>query len=447
MFATASRRQRELGVARDVVSQLAELLDSRVSVRLWDGTVLPLGGTVEPGLEVSISGPGVIGSLLRRPTASNLLQHFAAGHIDYHGAELLPFLETARVRNSRRRTRQIRKSLLARLAWTFLPARQFHAAGPKAYPGDETGRRPATRDNGSFIRFHYDVGNEFYQLFLDPLMVYSCAYFHDPLESLEVAQRNKLEMICRKLRLRPGERLLDIGCGWGGLICYAAQHYGVSAHGITLSERQLEFARNQIEALGLSGRVSVELADYSQVEAPFDKVASIGMVEHVGIDNMPNYMRKIYSLLPDRGLFLNHGITRPAKHNRRSFRRMTTERRLLNRYIFPGGELDHLGHLTECMEAAGFEVHDVEGWRQHYAMTCRHWAHRLEARRDDAVRLVGREQYRLWQLYLAGVGLALADGTAGIYQTLASKRASKGLSGMPLTRAALYDHEVPHRTQ
>jgi cyclopropane-fatty-acyl-phospholipid synthase len=438
MFGSVARERRQIEAARDLFTHLGELLDSRISVRLWDGTVVPLGSQVEENLEISIRDPGVIGSLVRRPTPENLLRHYAHGHIDYHGTDLVSFIETARVRNSRRRTRRVRKTLLARVALAFLTARSAGAAVTHRFAGDETGRKRAQKDNRDFIQFHYDLSNDFYRLFLDSNMVYSCAYFRDWDNSLEQAQLDKLDMICRKLRLRPGEQFLDIGCGWGALVCHAAQHYGVQAHGITLSNEQLALARQTIQSLGLGDRVRVELCDYADVEGRYDKIASIGMVEHVGIGNMLGYMRKVRSLLPDRGMFLNHGITRPGKASQRGFRRITPERRLLTKYIFPGGELDHLGHMIQSMEAAGFEVHDVEGWRDHYALTCRHWCRRLEANREEAVRLVGEERYRMWVLYLAAVGVALADGTACIFQTVATNRASKGASGLPPTREHLY---------
>ena len=186
------------------------------------------------------------------------------------------------------------------------------------------------------------------------------------------------------------------------LICHAAKNYGVQAHGITLSERQLAYAQEKIRRLGLQDQVTVELKDYAYVEGTYDKVSSIGMVEHVGIDNMAGYMQKVASLMPDRGIFLNHGITRPGKMDDKAFRKMSAERKILAKYIFPGGELDHLGHMIQCMESKGFDVHDVEGWRDHYSLTCRHWCQRLEANREEAIRQVGEEKYRLWVLYLAG---------------------------------------------
>jgi cyclopropane-fatty-acyl-phospholipid synthase len=306
------------------------------------------------------------------------------------------------------------------------------------YQGDETGRSREQSENRDFIQFHYDLSNEFYALFLDPEMVYSCAYFTDWSNSLEQAQRDKLDITCRKLMLQPGERFLDIGCGWGALICHAARNYGVQAHGITLSERQLAFAEKKINSLGLQKQVTVGLQDYADLEGTWDKIASIGMVEHVGIDNMKGYMETVSRLLPDGGMFLCHGLTRPAKTSTKRFRRMRPERRLMAKYIFPGGELDHIGHMLECMEDRRFEVHDVEGWRDHYAQTCRLWCQRLTANRDEAIRLVGEERYRMWTLYLAGISFAIGDGSPCIFQTVATKRKSKRLTGMPPTRAHLY---------
>ncbi len=430
--------QRQIRLAREMVEHLRGRLNSPISVRLWDGSLVPLGDNPQPGLEIFISGPGVLGKLLRSPRADTLLRLYARGAIDYRGADLVTFIETARVRNSRRKAKGLPVSLLAKFASAFLLVRGEVTDVDHFYGGDETGLKRKQQENQDFIQFHYDIGNDFYRLFLDEQMVYSCAYFRDWGESLEQAQINKLDMICRKLQLKPGERMLDIGCGWGALICHAARHYGVEAHGITLSKEQLSLTEERIRRSGLEGRVTAELKDYAHVEGPFDKISSIGMVEHVGIDNMADYMGKVSSLLPDRGIFLNHGITRPGKLTDKAFRKMSPERRLLAKYIFPGGELDHLGHMVQCMESKGLEVHDVEGWRDHYSLTCRHWCRRLEANREEAIRQVGEEKYRMWTLYLAGCVFALGDGGARIYQTVATRHRAKGLSGMPSTREHLY---------
>jgi cyclopropane-fatty-acyl-phospholipid synthase len=437
MFSLSSAA-RQLEAARAILSHLAEILDSRISVRLWDGSCVPLGHNVHPQLGVTIRGAGVIGSLLRWPTLDNLVRHYATGHIEVHGGDLIEFFEAVRVERSRERLKKLRTGLLVKNVLPFLWAPAEKLQTEHAFTGDQVARTAAPRSNQDYIQFHYDLGNDFYQLFLDPEMQYSCGYFTDWKNSLEQAQRDKLEMICRKLRLQPGERLLDIGCGWGSLICYAAQRYAVQAHGVTLSQTQLEFAQEKIRRLGLENRVTVELRDYATLTGKYDKIASIGMYEHVRIANYGAYFGKINSLLRDRGILLNHGITRPAKKSQRGFHRIRPEQRLILKYIFPGGELDHIGHTCESLETSRFEVHDVEDWREHYAQTTRLWCQRLSARRDEAIALVGPERYHLWVAYLAGVSFAFLDGSVRIYQVVASKHAARGRASLPPTRADLY---------
>ena len=434
-----SNSDRQLAAARSVLARLSEALDARFSIELWDGSRVPMGREVHPELRVRIAGPGVIGALLRWPTLDNLVRHYATGRIEILGGDLVDFFEAARVEKSRSRMKRLPTSLLLKSAWPFLLAPAEQAQAEHAFAGDQVGRKTFDqRRNQDYIQFHYDLGNEFYQLFLDPQMQYSCAYFTDWENSLEQAQRDKLDMICRKLRLERGERMLDIGCGWGGLVCHAAQHYGVQAHGVTLSQTQFDYATEKVRRLGLESQVRIELRDYMTLDGQYDKVSSIGMYEHVGIRNYPAYFGKINSLLRDRGILLNHGITRPAKRTRSRFGRIRPEQRLILRYIFPGGELDHIGHTCESLETCRFEVHDVEDWREHYYLTTRHWCRRLSARREEAIRLVGPERYRLWVLYLAGVSFAFFDNSARIYQVVASKHAKKGRAQLPPTRADLY---------
>jgi len=438
MLSLFASPEKQLAAARTVLERIAEVLDARFSVELWDGSRVPLGRNVHPQLCARIRGSGVIGSLLRWPTLDNLVRHYATGQIAIEGGDLIEFFEAARIEKSRSRLKKLETGMLLRSTLPFLFATADKAAPEHSYAGDQVARSAAPRNNRDYIQFHYDLGNDFYRLFLDEEMVYSCGYFTDWNNSLDQAQHDKLEMICRKLRLSPGERLLDVGCGWGGLICHAARHYGVQAHGVTLSQEQLEFAQEKVRRLGLEQQVTVELRDYSTLEGKYDKIASVGMYEHVGIANYPAYFGKLYSLLRDRGILLNHGITRPAKRSRRGFQRIRPEQRLILKYIFPGGELDHIGHTCESLEQSRFEVHDVEDWREHYAQTTRLWCQRLSARRDEAIRLVGPERYRLWVLYLAGVSFAFLDGSASIYQVVASKHAARGRAELPPTRADLY---------
>jgi cyclopropane-fatty-acyl-phospholipid synthase len=429
---------RHLATARALLQQVVSELQLPFAVRLWDGSRVdaadpePLPGTLE------IRHPGVLRALLRRPTLETVARQWASGNLDLAGTDLLAFVEAARARRVKVRAGGLRLTTALRRAWPLLFAPAVPAAPERAFAGEATGRDSAARDEAAFVRFHYDVSNAFYRLFLDPELQYSCAYFTNWSNDLAQAQRDKLEMICRKLRLSPGERFLDVGCGWGGLVCHAARYHGVYAHGVTLSETQYAYAQDKIARAGLSDRVSVELKDYRALEGPYDKIASIGMYEHVGIANYPAYFGKLNALLTDRGVLLNHGITRRAKRSRRRFRQIRPENRLIRKYIFPGSELDHIGHSVAVMEAHGFEVHDVEGWREHYARTCRLWYGNLIDREDAAVAEVGSEIYRMWIAYLAGVAVSFDAGSLRIFQTVATKHKARGPSGMPPTRADLY---------
>jgi cyclopropane-fatty-acyl-phospholipid synthase len=417
-----------LAAAGDIVQHVAERLDAPFSIGLWDGSVIPLGANADRDLVIRIKNPGVIGAIVRRPSLETVIRQYATGGIDLSGADMLTFIEKARARKIRVKPRDLP---IGHLLWRAVPF--LFARAPRATRESFKGRTDA-----DFIRFHYDLGNDFFGLFLDPEMQYSCAYFTDWNNPLETAQADKLDMICRKLRLQSGDRFLDVGCGWGGLLCHAATRYGVRADGVTLSQEQYDYTLSKVKRLGLDGQVTVRLDSYENLSGQYDKIASIGMYEHVGIANYPRYFGTLNRLLRDRGLLLNHGITRRARATRRHFNRATPERRLMRKYVFPGFELDHIGHSVAAMEAAGFEVHDVEGWREHYARTCRLWHQRLAANAERATALVGLEKYRIWLAYLAGVSFAFADGSLRIYQTVASKHVGKGASGMPPTRGHLY---------
>lgn len=433
---TAKQYAKQLAAARRLIAEVAETLDLDASVRLWDGSVVPLGREVKCPLTLTIASPGVVASLLRWPTLDRLIRLYAKGGIGLEGGTLIDLGLQLQQGSTRKRLKTLGKLRVAKLLLPFLFAPADRPDRSRDYRGDETGRGRAQAENRDFVQFHYDVSNDFYRLFLDPWMQYSCAYFVSWSGTLDQAQHDKLEMICRKLRLKPGDRLLDIGCGWGGLVCYAAKHHGVIAHGITVSQTQLDLARERIASEGLGAKVSVELRDYAELEGQYDKIASIGMYEHIGLANIPLYLKKVRALLADDGLFLNHAISRRAKRRQRRLG-SRPEQRAIMRYIFPGGELDDIGHTVQEMEIHGFEVHDVENWRPHYALTTRHWCERLTARREEAEALVGPELVRIWLAYLAGVSLAFTRGTLRINQTLTSKQ-TRGPSPLPPTRADLY---------
>lgn len=293
------------------------------------------------------------------------------------------------------------------------------------------------RSNRANIRYHYDVSNAFYRLWLDARLVYSCAYFRSDGDTLDDAQVAKLDHICRKLRLAPGERFLDIGCGWGALLIHAAERYDVEATGITLSQNQFDYAREQIAARGLSGRVKVELRDYLDLseDALFDKIASVGMFEHVGIARFPRYFGKIRRILKPGGLVLNHGIT----HNPLGAQSLGSGiGDFVEEYVFPGGELAHVAKVIEGMAAQGLEVIDSEALREHYAKTLWRWCERLEASADAARAEVGEERYRVWRIYLAGSAHAFDRGWLSLWQVLAGKPLPDGRLPHPLTRDYMY---------
>jgi cyclopropane-fatty-acyl-phospholipid synthase len=429
---------RRLDALQRLVAQAAAHLDMDVALRLWDGRVIPLGPRWSGDLAVAVTTPAAITRLIRRPRLITLVELVAEGAILIEGGTLLDLAaRRAAGQGTRGLLRRLPKAALLRtlLPFAFGPAK---AGRVHAYAGARAARPEAGRDDRALVQFHYDLSNAFYALFLDPEMVYSCAYFPDWDAGIEAAQQAKLEMICRKLRLAPGQRMLDIGCGWGGLVCHAARHHGVTAHGVTLSQAQHDAAVEKVRRLGLQHRVTIELKDFRALQGvEFDRIASIGMFEHVGLANRDGYFQQIRALLKPRGIYLHHAITRPMKRSEKAFRKKRPEYAAVVDYVFPGSELDHIGGTVDALERNGFEVHDVEGWREHYARTTRLWCERLYANHKAAEREVGAAKTRLWLLYLAGVSLGFERGTIGIFQTVATKRA-RGASGMPPTRADLY---------
>ena len=427
---------KRLDTLKRFLSHVGERLSFDVAFNLWDGSTVPIRASPsEPA--IAIADEGVIAALVRRPKLNTLINLWVTARLDIRNGSIFDLV----ARRPKVRTKATLKALDKRLALATAARFLFISRGgpwPLENIHGERAKADGTEaTNKVNVSYHYDLSNAFYALFLDPEMVYSCAYFTDRDNDIATAQRDKLDMICRKLRLKSGETLLDIGCGWGGLACYAARHYGARVHGVTLSQEQYDYAREKVQRLGLADRVTLELRDYSQLDGSFDKIASIGTFEHIGIANHPTYFRTVHRLLRPRGLYLHHAIVRrPPRENRRR-ERLRPEHLALARYIFPGGEIDHLGMSIANLARYGFEVHDVEGWREHYARTTRLWHDRLLAHRVAAEHEVGSVKVRLWLAYLAGCSLAFEHGHAGIFQTLASKRA-RGSSGLPLTRADLY---------
>jgi cyclopropane-fatty-acyl-phospholipid synthase len=284
--------------------------------------------------------------------------------------------------------------------------------------------------NCQAISYHYDVSNDFYQLWLDRQMIYSCGYFVDPLDDIDRAQERKLDDICRKLRLLPGDRLLDIGGGWGGLVMYAGQQYGVHALGITLSHQQVELAQQRIRLAGLPDRCRVEYRDYREVAGTFDKLVSVGMFEQVGGKMLPIYFEKAHSLLRPGGVFLNHGIALSG------WERKPRGQAFSQRRVFPDGELKPIHVTLQAAERARLEVRDVESLREHM-LTLKNWLRLLEARAEEARKLTNETTFRIWRLYMAGSFDGFRAARGNIYQTLLV-RPDRGVSGLPLTRADRY---------
>jgi cyclopropane-fatty-acyl-phospholipid synthase len=430
LSANASARR-----AERIVERMFRDYPGNMVVRLWDGQTTAFGAG-SPEFTLVFREPRPFRELILSRDPLRLAEAYFLGKVDVEGnlyaaLQLKDYLQSLRL------------SAFEKAA--FLSAALFLGESADEDTGSTSpgwraslftrlpGKHSRARDRQA-IAFHYDVSDDFYRLWLDEQMVYSCAYFEDADDGLDQGQRNKLDHICRKLRLAPGERLLDIGCGWGALIRWAAVHYGVSAHGITLSRNQYEHCLRQIAAEGLQDRVSVELRDYRDMagDAVFDKIVSVGMFEHVGIGNFPVYFGTAQRLLKPGGLFLNHGITDETEGWRKSVSTM-----FINRYVFPDSELDTVSNVQRAMEQSGFEILDVEALRPHYALTLRHWVQRLEDCREDALRHVSEPTYRIWRLYMAACALSFEAGDVGVYQILAARRA-KGPHPVPLTRRDIY---------
>ena len=398
------------------------------AVRFWGGETWGADAGRVPAFTLVLNHAGALRRMFWPPDGLAFGEAFAYGDFDIEG-DTLAFMRLCRhLRDARhpplRALGLVRE--LFRLPKLALP-RAGHA--PARLSG---GKHSPARDREA-VGYAYDTSNEFYALWLDADLLYTCAYFAAPGDTLEAAQRAKLDLVCRKLRLKPGERFLDIGCGWGALVVHAARHYGAQAVGVTLSRKQAELGAERVRAAGLGERCRVEYRDYRELAGlgAFDKIASVGMIEHLGAAMLPAYFRKAFESLRPGGAFLNHAISRPA--NRPELR----WRKFARKYVFPDGQLEPISVALGAAEAAGFEVRDVESLREHYALTLGHWLGRLEARHAEAVALVGESTYRVFRLYLAGAQDGMTQGVYNLHQALLVKP-DAGRSGLPLTRADWY---------
>ena len=436
------------GALRHSREVLAELFgppaDREFAVRYWDGTV-EQGRRAPAPFTFRIERPGALRRMLLPPNELSIIEAYLSGDVDIEGrvedAATLGDAINKRVRSAGTLASIVKHVLALPKSEAVKAVRAARAEHSVERVGEQHEKE---RDRAA-VQYHYDVGNDFYSLWLDERMVYSCAYFETPDRSLDEAQLAKLELVCRKLRLRPGERLLDVGCGWGALIMHAARQHGVTALGITLSENQAKLARERIDAAGLADRVKVEIRDYRDIAHPesFDKISSIGMVEHVGIAKLPVYFAALYRALAPRGLLLNHGIVslgaaRPKSWRNRLEARLWRRNAFIEQYVFPDGQLVPLHAVIGAAEGAGFETRDAESLREHYAMTLRHWTSRLTTNAARAIAIAGERRYRVWRLYMAASAHAFASGSINIVQTLLSKRDAEGTAALPLTRADIY---------
>lgn len=377
-----------------------------LKLQLWDGKEMDIGPA--PSVTLVIKDPNLV-TQLARPSLDVLGAADVEGHIDLLG----PVEEVIYIGDVISRALSVDDFAT--------PTREAHDKATDA----------------EAISYHYDLSNDFYRLWLDRDMVYSCAYFESGEEDIDQAQQAKLRLICRKLRLKPGDRLLDVGCGWGGLARFAAREFGAEVFGITLSREQLALARERVAAEGLQDRVQLELMDYRDLprDGRFDKVVSVGMFEHVGHANLPLYCQRLFGAVRPGGLVLNHGITsrhldgRPVAHGAGEF---------IDRYVFPHGELPHLVGISSCISEAGLEIVDVESLRLHYARTLQLWSERLEARLAEAQALVPERALRIWRLYLAGCSYGFRRDWIDLHQILATKPLPDGGHELPWTRADLY---------
>ncbi len=398
------------------------------AIQLWDGTVWKPEPAEPTAFTMVLQHAGALRSMFLPPTELNMAEAYVYNDFDIVG-DIETFIRFGF---------QFLDASWGKMARLHYGARLLSLPNTSSPRLDEAvvklrGERHSRERDRQAIEYHYSRSNDFFALFLDPHMVYSCAYFLTPDDDLDTAQERKLDYICRKLRLRPGERLLDIGCGWGGLIIYAAQHYGVEAYGVTLSQPQAEFTKKRIQEAGLVERCRVEVCDYREVNETnsFDKIASVGMFEHVGEALLPKYFKHGWNLLRPGGVFFNHGL---ASHTTLQAGQGPS---FADGYVFPDGELVPISTALRAAEVSGFEVRDVECMREQYVLSCKHWLRRLEAHAEEARSVTSDVFYRVWRLFMAGAAYTFKIGRDNAYHMLLVKP-DHGESHLPLTREDWY---------
>ncbi len=410
----------------------------RVRIECWDGSAL---GPPNAVLSIRFVRRRALRWLLWSPNELGFARAYVAGDIELEG-DIISAIGGLDALADAEHGLGVQVDAATKTAIAGAVARLGAVGPPPRPPAEESTlswwRRHTPGQDALAVSHHYDVGNDFYALVLGPSMVYSCAYFEQPPSehyTLQHAQRAKLDLVAKKLSLVPGQRVLDVGCGWGGFVIHAAREYGVHAVGITLSREQAAWARTRVLAEGLQDLVQIRLQDYREVnDGPYDAIASIGMAEHVGLAQLPVYATDLHTLLAPGGRLLNHAISRrPGPPNRLSEER----RSFVYRYVFPDGELEPMATMVDALESAGFEVRDVQSLREHYALTLQAWVTNLEREWDRALELAGSGRTRVWWLYMAGSALQFQFNRIGVNQVLAVKPAPGGVSGMPLTRAEL----------
>ncbi|MGW2835725.1 class I SAM-dependent methyltransferase [Streptomyces sp. NPDC001286] len=421
----------------DAASRLKSLVEQLlgaplpVRIRAWDGS--QAGPPDAPALVVR--NRRAVRRLLWKPGELGLARAWVAGDLDIEGdlyaaLDLMAELVWERGEDARSLLEMLRDPEVRAAARGLVKVAGLPL--PPAPPREEVRRARhlhTKRTDKRAISHHYDVGNDFYEIVLGPSMVYSCAYWPSPDATLEQAQHDKLELVCRKLGLTEGQRLLDVGCGWGSMAIHAAREHGVSVVGITLSHEQAAHARKRVAGEGLTDRVEIRVQDYRDVaDGPYDVISSIGMAEHVGADRYLEYAENLHRLLRPGGRLLNHQIARRPQRDESAY----DVDEFIDAYVFPDGELAPLGTTVTQLERAGFEVRDVESLREHYGLTLRRWVANLEAQWPRAMRLAGPGRARVWRLYMAACALAFEHNRIGVNQVLAVRTPEDGASGMPL---------------